>query len=63
MESDYAMKSTIDVLSMVHTSDLPFDRTIKVSVTEGLEKTQIQARMPHNLRTLENMRRAYVQEA
>lgn len=63
MESDYAMKSTIDVLTMVHTSDLPFDRTIKVSVTEGLEKTQIQARMPHNLRTLENMRRAYVQEA
>jgi RNA polymerase primary sigma factor len=63
MESDYAMKSTIDVLSMVHTSDLPFDRTIKVSVTEGLEKTQIQARMPHNLRTLENMRRAYVLEA
>ncbi|MDA0806819.1 MAG: RNA polymerase sigma factor RpoD [Planctomycetota bacterium] len=63
MESDYAMKSTIDVLSMVHTSDLPFDRTIKVSVTEGLEKTQIQARMPHNLRTLENMRSAYVQEA
>ncbi|MGZ0169536.1 MAG: RNA polymerase sigma factor RpoD [Planctomycetales bacterium] len=63
MESDYAMKSTIDVLTMVHTSDLPFDRTIKVSVTEGLEKTQIQARMPHNLRTLENMRRAYVMEA
>lgn len=63
MESDYAMKATIDVLTMVHTSDLPFDRTIKVSVTEGLEKTQIMARMPHNLRTLENMRRHYVQEA
>ena len=63
MESDYAMKSTIDVLTMVHTSDLPFDRTIKVSVTEGLEKTQIQARMPHNLRTLENLRQAYDQEA
>lgn len=63
MESDYAMKAVIDVLSMVHTSDLPFDRTIKVSVTEGLEKTQIIARMPHNLRTLENMRRAYVNDA
>ncbi|NQV28885.1 MAG: RNA polymerase subunit sigma-70, partial [Rhodopirellula sp.] len=63
MESDYAMKATIDVLTMVHTSDLPFDRTIKVSVTEGLEKTQIMARMPHNLRTLENMRRAYVEDA
>lgn len=63
MESDYAMKATIEVLTMVHTSDLPFDRTIKVSVTEGLEKTQIMARMPHNLRTLENMRRAYVEDA
>ena len=63
MGSDYAMKATIDVLTMVHTSDLPFDRTIKVSVTEGLEKTQIMARMPHNLRTLENMRRAYVEDA
>ena len=38
MESDYAMKSTIDVLTMVHTSDLPFDRTIKVSVTEVWRK-------------------------
>jgi RNA polymerase primary sigma factor len=32
-------------------------------VTEGLEKTQILARMPHNLRTLEYMRREYLAEA
>ena len=31
---------------------LPFDRTIKVSLTERLTKEQILARMPHNLRTL-----------
>jgi len=63
LESDYAMKSTIEVLTRVYSSELPFDRTIKVSVTEGLEKTQILARMPHNLRTLEYMRREYLAEA
>ncbi len=34
---------------------LPFDRTIKVSLTERLTKEQIQARMPHNLRTLDHL--------
>ncbi len=56
LESDYAMKQAIDVLTKVHTNELPFDRTIKVSVTEGLEKNQILGRMPHNLKTLEYLR-------
>ena len=34
---------------------LPFDRTIKVSLTERLTKEQIMARMPHNLATLKHM--------
>ena len=34
---------------------LPFDRTIKVSLTERLTKEQIIARMPHNLRTLTHL--------
>ncbi len=41
------------VLQRVHSGELPFDRTIKVSLTERLTKEQISARMPHNLRTLE----------
>ena len=53
LEGDFAMRTAIDILSKVHRGELPFDRTIKVSVTEGLEKTQIQGRMPNNLRTLE----------
>src|SRR5688572_24461234 len=53
LESDYAMRAAIEILTKVHTGELPFDRTIKVSVTEGLEKTQILGRMPHNLGTLE----------
>jgi len=56
IESDFAMQASIDILTKVHLSQLPFDRTIKVSVTEGLEKEQILGRMPHNLRTLESLR-------
>lgn len=53
LSSDYAMRQAIEILDKVHKSELPFDRTIKVSVTEGLEKNQILGRMPHNLKTLE----------
>jgi RNA polymerase primary sigma factor len=56
LESDFAMKTAIDILTKVHVGELPFDRTIKVSVTEGLEKNQILGRMPHNLKTLEYLR-------
>ncbi len=56
LESDYAMKQAVDILTRVHHGDLPFDRTIKVSVTEGLEKEQILGRMKHNLGTLEVLR-------
>src|SRR6266566_5027264 len=51
------MKAGIDILVRVLKAELPFDRTIKVSMTEGLEKTQITGRMPHNLRTLEELRK------
>jgi len=56
LEGDYVMKTAFDILSKVNRSELPFDRTIKVSVTEGLEKTQILGRMPHNLKTVEFLR-------
>ena len=56
LESDYALKLSIDILNKVHVGELPFDRTIKVSVTEGLEKNQILGRMPYNLKTLETLR-------
>jgi hypothetical protein len=41
------------VLKRVHDGELPFDRTVQVSVTDRLEKDQILGRLPHNLRTLE----------
>ncbi len=48
----FAMQQTVDTLRQVYREELPFDRTIKVSLTEQLTKQQILARMPHNLRTL-----------
>jgi len=51
----HAMQSTVATLHKVHQGFLPFDRTIKVSLTEQLTKEQIQARMPHNLRTLDHL--------
>jgi RNA polymerase primary sigma factor len=52
---NYTMQATIRTLAEVHRGALPFDRTIKVSLTERLTKEQIMARMPHNLRTLEHL--------
>jgi RNA polymerase primary sigma factor len=53
--SDYAMRQTVEILKKVHQGQLPFDRTIKVSLTENLTKEQITARMPHNLKTLDRL--------
>ena len=52
---NFAMQATVDTLNKVHQGTLPFDRTIKVSLTERLTKEQIMARMPHNLRTLDHL--------
>ena len=49
------MRATVETLKRVYAGDLPFDRTIKVSLTERLTKDQVLARMPHNLRTLDRL--------
>ena len=51
----YSLQATVETLRRVHEGKLPFDRTIKVSLTERLTKEQIQSRMPHNLQTLERL--------
>ncbi len=55
LSCDYAMRATVQVLAQVYKGQLPFDRTIKVSLTEALTKEQILARMPHNLATMEHL--------
>jgi len=51
----YCLQSTVETLHKVHEGKLPFDRTIKVSLTERLTKEQIQSRMPYNLATLDRL--------
>jgi RNA polymerase primary sigma factor len=55
LECDYVIQTAFKVLRRVHEGELPFDRTVQVSVTDRLEKDQILGRMPHNLRTLETL--------
>jgi RNA polymerase primary sigma factor len=52
---DFAIRTTFEAIKKVHTGDLPFDRTIKVSLTEQLSKEQILARMPQNIPTIEHI--------
>ena len=51
--NDFSLRHTVEILRKVAAGILPFDRTIKVSLTERLTKEQVSARMPHNLRTLD----------
>ena len=53
LECEYVCQQAFKVLSRVHVGELPFDRTVQVSVTDRLEKDQILGRLPHNLRTLD----------
>ena len=52
---DYVIRSAVKVLHRVHRGELPFDRTVQVSVTDRLEKDQILGRLPHNLATLDRL--------
>ncbi|MFP6604509.1 MAG: sigma-70 family RNA polymerase sigma factor [Pirellulaceae bacterium] len=53
LECDYVIQMAFKVLKRVHHGELPFDRTVQVSVTDRLEKEQILGRLPHNLTTLD----------
>ncbi|MBC8873214.1 MAG: sigma-70 family RNA polymerase sigma factor [Planctomycetes bacterium] len=53
LECDYVIQMAFKTLKRVHDGELPFDRTVQVSVTDRLEKDQILGRIPHNLSTLE----------
>jgi len=55
LECHFALALVVDVLKKVNDGELPFDRTVKVSVTENLEKDQILGRMPSNLATLAHL--------
>jgi RNA polymerase primary sigma factor len=62
LRSFSALEATVKTLERVHQGELPFDRTIKVSLTERLTKEQVQARMPHNLPLLRHLMQAQQQD-
>jgi RNA polymerase primary sigma factor len=55
LESDYCVQQATEILNQVHDSDLPFDRTMKVSTAENLSKETITERMPANLGTIQKI--------
>ena len=57
LSNGYALSATVETLRRVYEGELPFDRTIKVSLTENLTKEQILARMPHNFKTIDHLQK------
>jgi RNA polymerase primary sigma factor len=57
MECDFVIQYALRILNRVHAGELPFDRTVQVSVTDRLEKEQILGRLPHNLSTVQELLR------
>jgi len=55
LECHYSLRTAVGILEQVNSGDLPFDRTVKVSVTENLNKDEIIKRLPVNLKTLAEM--------
>ena len=62
LTSEFALNFCHETLIKVYRSELPFDRTIKVSMTESLEKEQILGRMPINLATIASIRQRDLQD-
>jgi len=55
LESDYAVSQAVEILTQVHNSELPFDRTMRISTAEENAKEKIAARIPVNVETLKRM--------
>ncbi len=52
LECHFISHDAYETLLKVERGELPFDRTIKISLTECTERDQVTKRMPHNLRTV-----------
>lgn len=55
LECHYVTCEAYDVLLKVQAGELPFDRTIKISLTESTEKEQVLGRLPYNLATIKRL--------
>ncbi|MCC6661434.1 MAG: sigma-70 family RNA polymerase sigma factor [Phycisphaerales bacterium] len=55
LESEYIVQQAVDTLKMVHSGELPFDRTMRISTAEANAKAKIARRIPGNVATLEKL--------
>jgi RNA polymerase primary sigma factor len=55
LASDEAIASALGILRQVESGELPFDRTMKICISENLAKGTIIKRMPENLNTVERL--------
>jgi len=55
LENDYCVQQAVETLEMVDASDLPFDRTMKISTAEENAKEKIASRIPVNLKTIHRL--------
>jgi len=55
LASDEAIASALGVLRQVECGELPFDRTMKICISENLAKSTIIKRTPENLHTAERL--------
>lgn len=62
LECHYISQDAYETLIKVERGELPFDRTIKISLTECTERDQVMGRMPLNLRTVRQLLDQNVEE-
>jgi RNA polymerase primary sigma factor len=55
LESDYVVQQAVETLRLVHSGELPFDRTMRISTAETNAKEKIARRIPNNLATIEKL--------
>ncbi|HVZ94051.1 MAG TPA: RNA polymerase sigma factor RpoD [Phycisphaerales bacterium] len=54
-ESDYIISEAVKILQQVHSGELPFDRTMRISTAESNAKEKIANRIPYNLETIKKL--------
>jgi RNA polymerase primary sigma factor len=55
LESDYVVQQAVETLKLVHSGELPFDRTMRISTAETNAKEKIARRIPCNLCTIQKL--------
>jgi RNA polymerase primary sigma factor len=55
LENDYVVAQAAELLRLVQTGELPFDRTMRISTAEHNARERITARIPGNLATIQQL--------